>query len=94
MHAAVCDDNITELSHISTILEEYRATRESSFSYEIFQNASELLDNLASGRFDLLLLDIIMPALSGIEAAGEVRANGLNLPIIFPPASTPSRATA
>lgn len=83
MHAAVCDDNITELSHISTILEEYRATRESSFSYEIFQNASELLDNLASGRFDLLLLDIIMPALSGIEAAGEVRANGLNLPIIF-----------
>ena len=52
MHAAVCDDNITELSHISTILEEYRATRESSFSYEIFQNASELLDNLASGRFD------------------------------------------
>ena len=83
MHAAVCDDNITELSHISTILEEYRATRESSFSYEIFQNASELLDNLASGRVGFFVFVHINPAISGMEAPRGLPPNRLNLPIIF-----------
>ena len=83
MHLALCDDDITELSRLISLLEDYGAQREISVTYEAFHNATELIEALGKRRFDLLLLDILMPGLTGIEAAKEIRQTGSQLPIIF-----------
>lgn len=83
MHIAVCDDNIDELSRISYLLENYSRERDSSITYEAFHNGTELLETMRSRRFDLLLLDILMPGVTGMDAAKEIRRSNHEIPIIF-----------
>lgn len=83
MHIAVCDDNFDELSRIASLLEDYCRTREGSITYESFHSAMELLETIKVRPFDLLLLDILMPGITGIEAARELRRSDSNIPIIF-----------
>ncbi|MBP1755544.1 MAG: two component transcriptional regulator, LytTR family [Firmicutes bacterium] len=83
MHIAVCDDSLVELSRISSLLEDYRREREGSVTYESFHSALELLEAMKARRFDILILDILMPGLSGMEAAREIRLSDRELPIIF-----------
>lgn len=83
MHIAVCDDNIDELSRISVLLEDYSRERDGSITYEAFHSATELLETMRAKRFDLLLLDILMPGVTGMEAAREIRRSDHEIPIIF-----------
>ncbi len=83
MHIAVCDDNIDELSHISSLLEDYSRERDSSVTYEAFHSATELIETIRKRRFDLLLLDILMPSVTGLDAAKEIRQSDYEIPIIF-----------
>jgi DNA-binding NarL/FixJ family response regulator len=45
-------------------------------------NGEEVLEVLQKGQFDLLLLDLTMPGLSGINLIGRIRALHANLPIL------------
>jgi len=83
MHIAVCDDNIDELSRIATILEDYRREIDGSVTYETFTGALDLLETMRKRRFDLLLLDILMPGITGMDAAKEIRNSDTEIPIIF-----------
>lgn len=83
MHIAICDDNIDELSRISSLLEDYRRECNSSITYETFRNATELLETLQTRNFDMLILDILMPGITGMEAAKEIRHTNNEIPIIF-----------
>lgn len=83
MHLAICDDNIEELLHISSLLEEFRRNRDNAITYESFQSPLELLEVMNKRSFDLLILDILMPGITGIEAATEIRNYNETLPIIF-----------
>ena len=82
MHIALCDDSRTELSRLTFLLEEYRLTRDGSLTYDIFTNATDLLETIPVHHFDLLLLDILMP---GITLPGKfVRPTAL-FPLFFSP---------
>ncbi|WP_180270752.1 LytR/AlgR family response regulator transcription factor [Sporanaerobium hydrogeniformans] len=83
MHIAVCDDSIDELSRISLLLEDYRRKRNRPITYEVFQSATELLETLVVRQFDLLLLDILMPGVTGMDAAKELRRWNNEIAIIF-----------
>ena len=83
MHIAVCDDNIDELSRIAFLLENYCRDRQSSITYESFHSAIELLETMKLRQFNLLLLDILMPGITGIDAAKEIRRSDSEIPIIF-----------
>lgn len=83
MYIALCDDNQTELSHLSLLLEEYRSKRDSSLTYEIYGSATELLEAMPGHHFDLLFLDILMPKITGMDAAREIRQSNSTIPIIF-----------
>jgi DNA-binding LytR/AlgR family response regulator len=83
MHIAVCDDNINELSRISSLLEDFGRERCSLITYEAFHSGMELLETIQSRQFDLLLLDILMPGVTGMDVAKELRRSKYETPIIF-----------
>lgn len=53
------------------------------FSVVTAGNGEEGLKMADEEKPDLILLDIMMPKMDGIEMAGQIKAKGLNIPIIF-----------
>ena len=47
------------------------------------QNGDEALDLFVKGKFDLCLLDVMMPKKDGFSLAKDIRANHQQVPIIF-----------
>lgn len=83
MHIAVCDDNIDELSRISSLLEDYYREPKGLITYEAFHSAIDLLEMMKVRQYDLLILDILMPGITGMDAAREIRRSDSEIPIIF-----------
>lgn len=83
MRIAICDDDIHELALISTIIEEFKQEHCKLLTYEVFNNPQSLLQKVQKQEFDLLLLDVIMPEMTGIELASTIRSFDIHLPIVF-----------
>ncbi|MGF1741775.1 response regulator [Vibrio profundum] len=49
------------------------AFRQDSFSVEAFDNAEDALESAESNDFDLALLDVVLPGITGIEAITPLR---------------------
>lgn len=81
---AFCDDDIDLLSQISRFLSPYGAERNHELEYAAFNSPLELMAEIERGtRFDILLLDVMMPGETGIDAAAEIRNYDSNVKIIF-----------
>ena len=84
LHIAICDDNSLELKELSEHILSYGKYKNISLQCHLFQNGFEIISSLEKGnRFDIYILDIIMPNFSGIETAKEIRAFDKNSPIVF-----------
>lgn len=80
---AICDDDMQELSRISNLINRYQAEKKIALKYEAFLNATELLETMHSDSYDILLLDVLMPGLNGMQAAQEIRGFDNEIKIIF-----------
>ena len=81
---AYCDDDMSILEDIRTLLEEYRTERNNDISHIAFNSPLDLIAEIEKGaRFDVLLLDVLMPGETGIDAAAEIRKIDKNVKIIF-----------
>lgn len=80
---AVCDDNEILLNDLSKRIYD----KMTSFGYEIevllFNNASSFLSSQQNRAFDVVFLDIVMPDVSGFEAAAQIGRSGDKTYIIF-----------
>ncbi len=78
------DDNITNLDLYDSILSEL------GFEIEKCESAKEALSKLNKKKYDLILMDLIMPELNGYDAAKQIKANQAwtEIPIIVVSAST------
>lgn len=79
----VCDDDERELSRILPLLRRYRDERGLELSLASFSSAVTLLEEMKAGEFTLLLLDILMPGLNGIQAAREIRGFDQAVKLLF-----------
>lgn len=80
---AVCDDSRELLEKVEKDLLEYESARITPVTVHTYSNAMELLDGLKKTDYDILILDIIMPGFTGMQAAHEIRKFNEEIKIIF-----------
>lgn len=81
---AVCDDCQQDLQAFSAMLSAYGEKTGALIHCSVFSDADSLLCALRGGvQFDAMFLDILMPSLTGIEAARELRQSGDSTDLIF-----------
>ncbi len=70
---AIIDDE----QDILDILEKF-LKRSEKFDIEVFSNPQTALTKVKSGGFDLILLDIMMPQMNGIDFLKEIKESSLS----------------
>ena len=50
---------------------------------DAFGNGIDALDNALTGIYDVIVLDIMMPGMTGIEVLREIRAEGMDTPVLM-----------
>ena len=74
------DDNMVNLQVIKGLLKTYR------IEVDTVESAGEALDEMRNGKYDLVLMDHMMPVMDGMEAVEKIRADkehyDQNIPII------------
>jgi len=85
IYTAICDDYPAQLRILTALLDKYLKERPGvELRYDCFSSGVDLLKSMASGsNYNLLLLDIIMPEINGIELAGRIREYNENAAMIF-----------
>lgn len=88
IRVAICDDNKLDLKLISILLEEYsEKLSDIEFNITAFSNSFKLMDYIESSpqkdKFDIYMLDVVMPAMKGTEVASCIRKNDEECHIIF-----------
>ena len=80
----MCDDSKQERQILAALFKRYQELHATPLQIHIFQNGFSLLDAIDQGkRFDITILDILMPGENGIEIARNIRASGTDTEIIF-----------
>lgn len=84
IYIAICDDSKQERQILAALFKRYQELHATPLQIHIFQNGFSLLDAIDQGkRFDITILDILMPGENGIEIARNIRASGTDTEIIF-----------
>ena len=77
MKILVCDDDREIVEAVTIYLEK------EGYSVLAAYNGKEALDTLRREQVQLIILDIMMPLLSGLDTAKELRSKDAHTPIIF-----------
>lgn len=86
MKIAICDDDPEELQKIRDTAAQFTESKlhEHEVTVNAFASGDDLLRNIKKqGGFDLIILDILMPGMNGIELAQKIRENGDGCRILF-----------
>jgi len=82
---ALCDDLPEQIVAVQSMLDNYQGMRPGlAMQISAYPQASELVNELKAGRrFDLYLLDIVMPGMDGISLAKKIREVNTEANMIF-----------
>lgn len=80
---AVCDDLEEERLQMIRMLQQYGRLHHVEFKIEPFDRGEGFANAARPGRWDIVLLDIFMPGIDGIEAARRLRAHDRECILIF-----------
>ena len=83
MKIAVCDDDIQFLDTICKLLEDQAKKRGKTLTLCRFSNGDDLIGGHRKQCMDLIILDVVMPLMNGIDTAKELRMNDRAVPILF-----------
>jgi CheY-like chemotaxis protein len=71
LRALLAEDNLIDQVNIRTLLERR------GFTVTCVSNGREAVDQFAAGRYEIVLLDILMPEMDGFKAASRIREKEL-----------------
>lgn len=86
LRIAICDDMENFLQKAAQCIEKWPG-RPAGMSLQTFSDADALITAHSRSPFDIILMDVVMPLLGGIDAAKEIRQQDKNVKIIFLTAS-------
>lgn len=72
----LAEDNLVNVKIACKFLDKW------GFTTSVVYNGREAIEKVGEEHFDLILMDLQMPEMGGIEATQEIRNRGYNLPII------------
>ena len=76
----VVDDDAMNLKRTRMILEKY-------YNVLLAESGREALDKIKAEKIDLILLDIAMPVMDGLETFKNMKESNVEIPVIFLTAS-------
>lgn len=82
LRIAICDDDTAFVGHVAEIIDSWYG-KSASTVYQTFDNGDRLVAAHNYAPFDIILLDIVMPMVNGIETAREIRQQDKNVRIVF-----------
>jgi len=86
---AICDDEKVFRDAAERMLKLYMEDKGVSYQVDTFGIPSDLVDATEEGTiYDIYLLDIYMPGITGMSIATELRSRGVKSPVIFLTSST------
>ena len=86
---AICDDEKEFRDAAERMLKLYMEEKAVPYQVDIFNVPSELVDMTEKGTiYDIYLLDIYMPGVTGMSIATELRSRNVKSPVIFLTSST------
>lgn len=81
---AICDDEPNDLNEMESMTKKLLEAEKISCGISRFGDAAALLSSIEGGeKFDILLLDVMMENLSGMELAASLRVQGNDIAIVF-----------
>lgn len=84
LQVAVCEDSVEEQKKLLAILEQ----SETEIEAEIFENGEDFLKTYEQDKYDLLLMDIYMGGMTGVEVVTRLRQTDDSLLVAFITTST------
>ena len=84
IRVAICDDLPGERDTLLDLLDRSPVETKST----LFGSGEEVLEAFRPGKFDLLLMDIYMDGMTGVEAVQKIREMDKAIPIAFTTTST------
>jgi len=83
-HIAICDDSASDIEYVGSAVQKWAEQSDNIIKIDRFSSAEEFLCHYEDDKsYDILLLDIEMKALSGVELAKAVRKDNESVQIIF-----------
>lgn len=79
---AVVEDDRNFVDELKTYLDQYAREEGQGFEVSVFHDGAEILEDYAP-RYDLILLDIEMPKVNGMDAAEKIREVDENVVLMF-----------
>ena len=79
---AIVDDDRDFVEELKNYLDQYAREEKQDFEIAAFYDGAEILDNYAP-KYDLILLDIEMPKVNGMDAAEKIREVDENVVLMF-----------
>ena len=84
MNIAICDDDSKITDRLKGDIATFFICLNEDVEVSVFANGMELLYTIKKEEnYDLILLDVDMPCMSGLEAAKQIRKNDEDVIIIF-----------
>lgn len=81
---AICDDSEREITYLTELVKNWAEQTQNTINITTFPSAEAFLFHYSEEKdFDILLLDIEMKAMNGVELAKEVRQDNESVQIVF-----------
>jgi len=82
LHVALCDDNPAFLSEAAALLHDWPG-KPRDLHIDSFSDGDSLLLAHAARPYDIMIVDVVMPGLNGIETAEELRLSDKTTKLVF-----------
>ena len=96
LHIGICDDNQKDISRVQELAVRFSEQHpEMPVQIQAYSSPYDLLDDIEkTGGFDLYLLDVVMPHMTGVTLARRIRERKERAEILFGGYATPPKCVA